>query len=108
MALAIFNSTILNLHFPKALYKKICGEPLKFDDYAEIYPETAQNLQKLLEYDGDDFSEVFALNFETTFINDMWEINPKNIKNIILWSYVRMVRTCLLHQATKKNMLNCG
>lgn len=80
MALAIFNSTILNLHFPKALYKKICGEPLKFDDYAEIYPETAQNLQKLLEYDGDDFSEVFALNFETTFINDMWEINPKNIK----------------------------
>ncbi|KAL3232343.1 putative E3 ubiquitin-protein ligase HUL4 [Nakaseomyces bracarensis] len=80
MGLAIFNSTILNLHFPIAIYKKLCGEPLTFKDYAELYPETAQNLQKLLEYEHNDIEDVFALTFETTFIDDGWELKAERTK----------------------------
>ncbi|CCK73466.1 putative E3 ubiquitin-protein ligase HUL4 NDAI_0G04830 [Naumovozyma dairenensis CBS 421] len=67
VALAIFNSTILDLQFPRTFYKKLCNEPLTFDDYREIYPVTAQNLMKMLQYENDDFEEVFGLTFETTY-----------------------------------------
>lgn len=80
MALAIFNSTILNLHFPLAIYKKLCGEPLTFKDFAELYPETAQNLQKLLDYEKNDIEDVFSLTFETTFVDDGWELKADKSK----------------------------
>ncbi|EDO16057.1 hypothetical protein Kpol_1067p30 [Vanderwaltozyma polyspora DSM 70294] len=67
LGLAIFNSTILDLRFPKAFYKKLIHEPLSFVDYAELYPENAKNLLKLCAYNEDDFCEVFDLTFETTF-----------------------------------------
>lgn len=67
VGLAIFNSTILDLQFPGAFYKKLCGEPPTFNDYLELYPETGGNLLKMLEYAPDDFTDVFGLTFETTF-----------------------------------------
>lgn len=67
VGLAIFNSTILDLEFPRAFYKKLCKEPLNFDDYVQLYPETAQNLTKMLDYEYDDFTDVFALTFEATY-----------------------------------------
>ncbi|CAI4034440.1 hypothetical protein SMKI_10G2310 [Saccharomyces mikatae IFO 1815] len=75
MALAIFNSTILDLQFPKAFYKKLCTEPLSFEDYAELFPETSRNLIKMLNYTKDDFQEVFSLTFETTYRNNNWILN---------------------------------
>ncbi|CCF58730.1 hypothetical protein KAFR_0F01340 [Kazachstania africana CBS 2517] len=66
LGLAIFNGIILDLQFPSAFYKKICNEPLNFSDYYQIYPETAQNLKKMLDYQDDNFCEVFGLTFETT------------------------------------------
>ena len=67
IALAVFNGNILDLHFPTAFYKKMCGEALTFKDYAELFPETARGLSRLLAYPGDDFEDVFSLNFETTY-----------------------------------------
>lgn len=67
IGLAIFNSTILDLEFPRAFYKKLCGDLLNFDDYMQLYPETGQNLIKMLDYDGEDFTDVFALTFEATY-----------------------------------------
>lgn len=67
LALALFNSTILDLKFPKALYKKLCKEPLNFEDYRELYPETAKNLEKMLSYPGKDFEDLFCLSFTTTY-----------------------------------------
>lgn len=67
IALAMFNGNILDLKFPKALYRKMCKETLTFADYAELYPETASNLIKMLQYTGEDFSNIFCLSFEVTY-----------------------------------------
>ncbi|AGO12292.1 AaceriAEL068Wp [[Ashbya] aceris (nom. inval.)] len=67
LGLAIYNSTILDLKFPRAFYKKICGEVLSVNDFLELYPETGTNMLKMLEYDGEDFEDIFALTFETCF-----------------------------------------
>ncbi|CCE62074.1 hypothetical protein TPHA_0B04020 [Tetrapisispora phaffii CBS 4417] len=79
LGLAIFNSTILDIQFPKALYKKLCHEQLKFGDYMELYPETGKSLIKLLNYNEPDFEEAFSLNFETTYDNPMFESVPDKI-----------------------------
>jgi E3 ubiquitin-protein ligase HERC4 len=62
--LAIYNFTIINLPFPLTLYKKILGEKTEeISDLAELSPLTAKSLQKLLDYEEEDFTEVFSLNF---------------------------------------------
>jgi len=62
--LAIYNFTIINLPFPLTLYKKILGEKTTdISDLAELSPTTAKSMQDLLDYDGDDFVEVFGVNF---------------------------------------------
>ncbi len=33
------------------------------DDFIELKPSYGRNLKKLLGYEGDDFEEVFALDF---------------------------------------------
>lgn len=76
IGLAIFNGTILDLQFPKAFYKKLCGEVVTFNDYLELYPETGRNLLKLLEYEGEDFFDTFGLCFETTVQYADFEIEP--------------------------------
>ncbi|KAH3900511.1 putative E3 ubiquitin-protein ligase HUL4 SCDLUD_003497 [Saccharomycodes ludwigii] len=67
LGLAIFNSTILDLNFPLALYKKLCGEKLTMQDYIELYPESGKNLMKLFNYNKVDFTSVFDLYFETCY-----------------------------------------
>ena len=61
------SSTILDLHFARALYKKLCNEPVTFEDYQELYPDTAKSLLKMLDYQEPDFDDLFALTFETTY-----------------------------------------
>lgn len=67
VGLAMYNGTILDLRFGRVLYKKLCGEKVGFEDYQELYPETARNLLKLYDYNDPDFTEVFDLYFETTY-----------------------------------------
>ncbi|KAG0663191.1 putative E3 ubiquitin-protein ligase [Maudiozyma exigua] len=81
IALAMFNGNILDLSFPKALYKKMCNETLTFADYTELYPETASNLLKMLEYSKDDFNDVFCLTFETTYHNKLTANNKGSKKS---------------------------
>lgn len=70
VGLAIFNGVILDLKFPRLFYKKMCNEQVTFADYLELYPETGRNLQKLLDYDREDFADVFSLTFEITIKNE--------------------------------------
>ncbi|KAH3678516.1 hypothetical protein WICMUC_001533 [Wickerhamomyces mucosus] len=53
LGLAIYNSIILDLKFPPALYKKLVGKKIRFEDYLELFPSTGRGLQKLLEYSGN-------------------------------------------------------
>jgi len=74
--LAIYNFTIIHLPFPLILYKKLLSmqrdsngdlTPVKFtatiDDLAELLPTVARSMKQMLEYEDDDFEDVFCLNF---------------------------------------------
>ena len=64
--LAIYNSTIVNLPFPLALYRKLLCQPLSLDDLAGLSPMTARSLADVLAYTGDDLAETMCLTFEVT------------------------------------------
>jgi E3 ubiquitin-protein ligase HECTD2 len=66
LGLAIYNSTILELRFPLALYKKLLNKKVTLDDYTEMFPTTGKNLKSLLSYKKDDFQNL-GLTFETEF-----------------------------------------
>ncbi|OQR74148.1 putative E3 ubiquitin-protein ligase HERC4-like [Tropilaelaps mercedesae] len=61
--LAIYNQTIIPLPFPLALYKKLLKEPVTFRDLEILSPQVAKNYRDLLQYQGNDFEEVYGLNF---------------------------------------------
>ncbi|GFR90953.1 ubiquitin-protein ligase E3A [Elysia marginata] len=62
--LAIYNFTIIDLHFPLALFKKLLKKPVMLDDLMELMPDVGRNLQSILEYEGEGFEDLFCLNFE--------------------------------------------
>ncbi|XP_035993454.1 probable E3 ubiquitin-protein ligase HERC3 isoform X3 [Fundulus heteroclitus] len=64
--LAIYNSTVVDLHFPLALYKKLLDVPPSLEDFKELSPTEARSLQQLLDYDGGDVEDTFLLNFAIT------------------------------------------
>nr|XP_057936716.1 probable E3 ubiquitin-protein ligase HERC3 isoform X2 [Doryrhamphus excisus] len=64
--LAIYNSTVVDLHFPLVLYKKLLDVTPTLDDLEELSPIEARSLQQLLAYEGSDMEETFLLNFAIT------------------------------------------
>ncbi|XP_044155075.1 probable E3 ubiquitin-protein ligase HERC4 isoform X2 [Bufo gargarizans] len=64
--LAIYNFTIVDLHFPLALYKKLLKRKPTLDDLKELMPEVGRGMQQLLDYMEDDIEETFYLNFTVT------------------------------------------
>ncbi|XP_022625807.1 probable E3 ubiquitin-protein ligase HERC3 isoform X2 [Seriola dumerili] len=64
--LAIYNSTVVDLHFPLALYKKLLDVSPMLEDFKELSPTEARSLQQLLDYEGGDVEETFLLNFAIT------------------------------------------
>ncbi|XP_070185594.1 probable E3 ubiquitin-protein ligase HERC4 isoform X2 [Littorina saxatilis] len=61
--LAIYNFTIIDLHFPLALYKKLLKRNVTLEDLRELMPTVGRNLQELLDYEDGDEEDVFCLNF---------------------------------------------
>lgn len=68
LGLAIYNSTILDLKFPIALYKILLGLPVGLADYQEIFPGAAENLFKLRDY-SDAEIEALDLDFVVCFLD---------------------------------------
>lgn len=64
--LAIYNSTVVDLHFPLVLYKKLLGVSPTLDNLTELSPTEGRSLQQLLDHEGDDVEEIFCLNFSIT------------------------------------------
>ncbi|XP_058497192.1 probable E3 ubiquitin-protein ligase HERC3 [Solea solea] len=64
--LAIYNSIVVDLHFPLALYKKLLNVSPMLEDFKELSPTEARSLQQLLDYEGGDVEETFLLNFAIT------------------------------------------
>ncbi|ANB12770.1 putative E3 ubiquitin-protein ligase HUL4 [Sugiyamaella lignohabitans] len=63
IGLALYNSTILDVNLPSVLFKKLLSSPYSIQDFTKLYPSYGANLQKLLNYEGDDIEEVFSLDF---------------------------------------------
>ena len=99
MGLAIYNETLLDLHFPLALYKKLLADccrasgkivplhlRLSLRDFEEIEPEIANSLQKTLEMDLPPDNQI-GLTFEIEYTSwgqaKLHELIP-NGKNINL------------------------
>ncbi|CAN2388977.1 E3 ubiquitin-protein ligase HERC3 [Pristimantis euphronides] len=61
--LAIYNFTVVDLHFPLVLYKKLLNAPASLEDLKELSPTEGRSLQELLDYTGEDVEDVFSLNF---------------------------------------------
>lgn len=53
LGIAIYNSVILDMRFPMAVYKKLMGAPLSLDDLKAFQPAVAQSLANLLKHQGD-------------------------------------------------------
>lgn len=66
LGLALYNSTILDLAFPPVLFKKLLGAQVSLKDFTRLWPRFGTSLKQLLDYDGDDFEEVFGLTFSVT------------------------------------------
>lgn len=67
--LAIYNFTVVDLHFPLALYKKLLDTLPDLEDLKELSPTEGRSLQQLLDYAHDDLEEVFCLNFTICRVN---------------------------------------
>lgn len=87
LGVALFNSILLDIQFPSVVYRKLHGavqyvhqnrESKTIDvgtslykatmrDVAEVFPEIANSLQKLLQYEGDDVEDVFCLTYEAPY-----------------------------------------
>lgn len=75
--LAVYNSVILDVHFPHAIYRKLLGLPLGLEDL--IDQDVRKGLKSLLDYDGDDVEYIFCLNFEVTWM-DLGQERKKELK----------------------------
>jgi E3 ubiquitin-protein ligase HECTD2 len=63
IGLAIYNSTILDVQFPLACYKKLLGTPVGLEDLKALHPALGRGLQQLLDYDADDVETLFCRDF---------------------------------------------
>ncbi|KAI8991416.1 hypothetical protein BDF20DRAFT_42031 [Mycotypha africana] len=53
LGLAIYNSTILDVHLPTACYKKLLNLPVGLSDLKSFRPALARGLESLLVFEGD-------------------------------------------------------
>ncbi|KAH8904337.1 hypothetical protein BR93DRAFT_930373 [Coniochaeta sp. PMI_546] len=67
VSLAVYNGLTLPVTFPKALYRKLIGEPVtELHHIADGWPDLASGLTQLLEWDEKDglVEDVFARTYE--------------------------------------------
>ncbi|XP_048746194.2 probable E3 ubiquitin-protein ligase HECTD2 isoform X2 [Ostrea edulis] len=80
MGLAVYNSIILDIHFPPCCFKKLLSPAvvpynnpqamvgvttMSIEDLKTVQPDVAKGLQDLLEYDGD-VEDDFGLSFQVS------------------------------------------
>ncbi|QPG75765.1 hypothetical protein FOA43_003125 [Brettanomyces nanus] len=76
LGLAIYNSTILDLKLPRALYKKLMNRKVTLHDFIQLDPETGAGLQRLLTCHGVQDLAIF---FEVTYKDIFDDIVTKEL-----------------------------
>lgn len=77
VGLAVYNSVILDVHFPQTVYRKLLGLPLGLEDMVD--PEVMRGLKALLDYAGNDVEDIFCLTFEVAW-NSLGMERKKELK----------------------------
>ncbi|XP_062508661.1 probable E3 ubiquitin-protein ligase HECTD2 isoform X2 [Corticium candelabrum] len=67
LGLAIYNGVILDIRFPRAVYKKLQGETLSLSDLIDCQPSLGHSLLQLLEYEGD-VENAFCYSFQVSYM----------------------------------------
>ena len=79
LGLAIYNSHILDIQFPLAVYKKLLGQRVDLSDLKVLEPTIGRTLQNILDYDGDveaDMCLTFSLSKEVFGESRVVELIP--------------------------------
>lgn len=63
IGLALYNTVILDIHFPRVVYKKLLGMEWTFDDLIDYSPAIAKSLEFILNYDKDDLQDILECTF---------------------------------------------
>lgn len=65
LGLAVYNSVLIDTHFPPVIYRKLLGLPLGLEDLLDSTMK--RSLQSLLDYEESDVEGVFCLTFEVNW-----------------------------------------
>lgn len=90
MGIALYNNTILDLHFPKVIFKKLLGLEIDFLDFVDFNSEMAAAFETLLTFDENDgkIENVYCWNFvhsrKNVFDEDIEYQLKENGNNILL------------------------
>ncbi len=77
VGLAVYNSTLLDVNFPSAVYRKLLAQPLGLEDMVD--DDIKNGLQQLLDYERDDVEDIFCLMFEVNW-DDLGQEKVKELK----------------------------
>ncbi|XP_046656032.1 ubiquitin-protein ligase E3A-like isoform X3 [Daphnia pulicaria] len=67
LGLAIYNTIILDIHFPMVVYRKLLGRKGTFEDLQELDPTLWKGLTELLEYPDSDIEETLMQTFSISY-----------------------------------------
>ncbi|XP_045036552.1 ubiquitin-protein ligase E3A isoform X2 [Daphnia magna] len=67
LGLAIYNTIILDIHFPMVVYRKLLGRKGTFEDLQELDPTLWKGLTELLEYSDSDMEETLMQTFSISY-----------------------------------------
>ena len=69
LGIAIYNNTILDLRFPRVIFKKLLqNEPINFNDFRDYDPEMAKGFEKMLSM-KEDIEDIYCRNFVIKYQN---------------------------------------
>ncbi|TPX56586.1 hypothetical protein PhCBS80983_g04445 [Powellomyces hirtus] len=67
VGLALYNGVILDVNFPKVMYKRLLDEVPTLEDVKEGWPALGRGLQQLLDWSDGDVGDVFLRTFEISY-----------------------------------------
>jgi len=106
---AVLNNVLVPNIFPHVLYERLlhdlespCAKPLNLQDLAAVSKETAQSLQRVLDYEGEDIGSVFGdLGWESTCrISKACELTQETkgafVQAYVEWFFHERIQTQLI------------
>ena len=78
LGLAIYNSVLLDLKFPKIIYKKLTGLPAVLEDLKDIEPDLYNTLNSIRKMDSgfEDLCMNFSISYDNFGMEEIYELIP--------------------------------